>query len=512
MQELISAESKLVHFVDRENLKCVADLVEAIEKTSPGVIIISSKENKASIIEGRLLETLRTCDIIHCGLLFNQNDGYDDLHAVSLNWSFLSPPKSIRSFCWKATSHFFAFDRGLYAKLKGFSEMTTVDGALSEFAYRAFRSGAKVIFNPSFWKAAPSVESANYSREDVIKFTALHLGDPSSLFLKFFFAFGRPISQKQNAASARKKSINAYETDYEFKVFTSDAARTVRSFSAVIPTVNRYTYLKEAIDSLLAGDCKPVEVIVVDQTPRNLRVANFYDQWDSSIVRVIFSDKAGQSSARNVGIDLASSEWIFLFDDDSVCWPDCTKQHINLVENSSADISTGLSLAPWKNKTYFKGNTTFYHVAEVLDSGNCFVQKSTLKTVGGFDLAFDRGPGADDDIGKRLYLKGFQIVLNPHAIRTHYKAKTGGLRVHGAWWRNSSRFLQPYPPPTQVYMIQRFYQRRYWPFQILLFLLQLKNRIPASHFALMLLLAPIKIFRSWRAAQKLTAPNVSVFH
>ena len=47
-----------------------------------------------------------------------------------------------------------------------------------------------------------------------------------------------------------------------------------------------------------------------------------------------------------------------------------------------------------------------------------------------FDIAFDKGMRADRDLGIRLYLNGFLLLLDPSNVVLHHKAKDGGLRTH----------------------------------------------------------------------------------
>jgi len=91
---------------------------------------------------------------------------------------------------------------------------------------------------------------------------------------------------------------------------------TVPAISVVIPTYNRAEFLGESIDSVLAQDFGPYEVIVVDDgsadaTPEVL--ARYGDR-----IRVIRQANAGLPTARTVGIRAAASNLIALHDSDDV--------------------------------------------------------------------------------------------------------------------------------------------------------------------------------------------------
>lgn len=269
------------------------------------------------------------------------------------------------------------------------------------------------------------------------------------------------------------------------------------------PTLNRYAYLKKAIYSLLNNPVPPSEIVVVDQSPENTRPADYYDEFDPRVVKVHFLKQAGQSTARNYAIRQSNQDWIYFFDDDSEAWEDTIVEHIRLLEYSVADVSTGVSLAPWKDRSYIGDEISFYHVASVLDTGNCMMRRSLVEQVGLFDPAFDKGSGADDNLGKRLFLSGACIVFNPSAIRTHHKAPMGGLRQHGAWWKNKGTYFGPFPLPTDSYDFARFYPRRYY---LRLCLFRLISSYRGSGFAMNVvntLLFPLKVWISYRKSLKL---------
>jgi GT2 family glycosyltransferase len=139
----------------------------------------------------------------------------------------------------------------------------------------------------------------------------------------------------------------------------------------------------------------------------------------------------------------------------------------------------------------------------VLATGNSLIVKSALVEIGGLDLAFDRGPGADHDLGVRLYLSGHEIVFTPLAIQTHYKAPAGGMRVHGVWWRSRTAFWAPFPPATQIYTARRYYPRRNWSALYLLMFVHARRHHTAAELVWLLVSAPWRLVRAIAAAGRL---------
>jgi hypothetical protein len=137
------------------------------------------------------------------------------------------------------------------------------------------------------------------------------------------------------------------------------------------------------------------------------------------------------------------------------------------------------------------------------------MRKRLVEEAGWFDLAFDKGSGADDNLGKRLYLRGAKIVFNPKAIRTHHKAPMGGLRTHGAWWKNKGTYFGPFPLPTESYDFLRFYPREFYT---RLCLYRLVTSYRRSGFAMNMIntiLFPVKVMASYRKAKTLLAMGLN---
>ena len=85
------------------------------------------------------------------------------------------------------------------------------------------------------------------------------------------------------------------------------------NISVVIPTYNRYEFLKRALESVYAQTHTPEEVIVVDDgsTDNTSQI-----QKDFPNIIYLYQENGGVSSARNVGIKNANFEWIAFLDSD----------------------------------------------------------------------------------------------------------------------------------------------------------------------------------------------------
>lgn len=94
--------------------------------------------------------------------------------------------------------------------------------------------------------------------------------------------------------------------------------------TVVIPTYNRYDFLKRAVASVLAQTYPAKEIIIVDDgsTDETFQIQNEFPQ-----VKYIYQKNKGVSAARNLGIKNAKYDWIaFLDSDDTFCKDKLQKQ------------------------------------------------------------------------------------------------------------------------------------------------------------------------------------------
>ncbi len=117
--------------------------------------------------------------------------------------------------------------------------------------------------------------------------------------------------------------------------------------SVVIPTFNRAQYLGESIDSVLAQEGPPFEVIVVDDGSTDDTPALLERYRD--VVRVIRQSNAGIAAARNAGLTVARGRFIAFHDSDDLALAGrIARPYAVLGEHPECDIAigNGLFLAP----------------------------------------------------------------------------------------------------------------------------------------------------------------------
>lgn len=89
--------------------------------------------------------------------------------------------------------------------------------------------------------------------------------------------------------------------------------------SVIIPTYNRATFVRQAIDSVLAQTYPDIELIVVDDGSDDDTLAVIRDV--ASALTLIQQPHAGVSAARNCGVAACSGEWVAFLDSDDLWLP-----------------------------------------------------------------------------------------------------------------------------------------------------------------------------------------------
>jgi glycosyltransferase involved in cell wall biosynthesis len=233
--------------------------------------------------------------------------------------------------------------------------------------------------------------------------------------------------------------------------------------SVLIPTLDRYAYLRTVLGQLRQQTVLPAQVIVVDQTPCERKQPELYQEFRDLPMEVIQLTTAGQCTARNAGLRIARADYVLFIDDDDEIPPDLIESHLRTLSACGADVSCGI--ADEAGAGPMPAHFRIFRASDVFPTNNTMMRRDVLLRSGLFDLAYDRGARADGDLGIRIYRSGALMVLNP-AIRVfHHRAPRGGLRQHRARVTTAassrrSLFRLHLPSVTEAYLLRRHFTRR----------------------------------------------------
>lgn len=333
------------------------------------------------------------------------------------------------------------------------------------------RDGAWQIFHSGYIAPAREIHqqvdgdswrSATVPVADEYRFLVKYYHPAWSIFvygMRVLAGFG--IAQEWRAWRKARKTMTRqpnftpwrYET---YQQFQSQLVATQPYVSIVIPTLNRYEYLRDVLRDLGRQTYRHFEVIVVDQS--SPYQSEFYADRPLQL-RVWHQPERALWRARNEAIRQAQGDYVLLYDDDSRIEPDWIEQHLKALDFFQADISSGVSLSQVGDK--IPAHYSYFRWSDQLDTGNAMIRREVFQRIGLFDRQFEGQRMGDGEFGLRAYLAGFRNVSNPMARRIHLKVAGGGLREMGSWdaWRPKS-WLDPRPVPSVLYLIRKYFGDR----------------------------------------------------
>lgn len=113
----------------------------------------------------------------------------------------------------------------------------------------------------------------------------------------------------------------------------------VKKISVIIPVYNSIGYLEKCLNSVLAQTYKNLEIVCVDDgsIDNSGKLCDEFAKLDGRII-VIHQTNHGESSARNVGLNVVSGDYITFIDCDDFIEEDMYETMLNLGLSSDADV------------------------------------------------------------------------------------------------------------------------------------------------------------------------------
>lgn len=189
--------------------------------------------------------------------------------------------------------------------------------------------------------------------------------------------------------------------------------------SVIIPTRNRYNFLKLAIESVLLQSWKNIEIIVVDEASSDESVDYLNELVSNGTIILIRNVKpTGGGNARNLGVEKANGYYIAFLDDDDTWFPNKIELQIRLFEsnkNASLVTCSYLNITPG-SKTKKINIYPIKNEQELLRGNNWggasmyLTSKTNLEKSGGFDKSLSSGQ--DWDLIIKMYHLGPILICN----------------------------------------------------------------------------------------------------
>jgi GT2 family glycosyltransferase len=235
--------------------------------------------------------------------------------------------------------------------------------------------------------------------------------------------------------------------------------------SVIVCTKDRPSLCRSVVESILAGDGTPGELLVVDQSAGGETAAAVSGLEGVAYLR---AQPNGLSAARNLGARTAANDLVAYCDDDLRVTPEWLGALIAAVDSDT--VTTGrvlrdpqddggvvTALAEDPEPAVFAGRLD----RDVLAGGNMAIRVATLDDAGGFDERF--GPGSrypaaeDNDLGLRLLDRGVTIRYVPEALAFHraWRRTADYPRLRFAYGRGKGAFYAKHTTGDDRYGLHR---------------------------------------------------------
>jgi len=218
-----------------------------------------------------------------------------------------------------------------------------------------------------------------------------------------------------------------------------------RSFvDVIIPTIGRKEYLHDVLMDFAKQTILPHKIIIVEQNsdPSTITELDYIENenWPF-IIKHIFTHKTGACNARNLALEQAESEWVFMADDDIRVDENFIETVFEIIQKWGVKV---VSISCLQKEEAEKNKTIFQWPS--FGSGCSFVASEILKDCK-FNLGYEYGFGEDADFGMQLRNSGHDVLYLPRPKILHLKAPIGGFRTKPVLqWHGEP--IQPKPSPT----------------------------------------------------------------
>ncbi|SON51005.1 glycosyltransferase family 2 protein [Vibrio tapetis] len=171
------------------------------------------------------------------------------------------------------------------------------------------------------------------------------------------------------------------------------------NISVVIPMYNASSTISDVLTSVVQQDYdRRIEIIVIDDgsTDSCSNIVNDFIGKNDFDIKLINKPNGGVSSARNLGIENASYDWIAFLDSDDIWLPSKLRRQVEVVESLSSNVdfigcarnNESLRIGLRKIKTLHKAVVRELLVKMFPQTSTALIRKSVLQELGGYDTSF----------------------------------------------------------------------------------------------------------------------------
>lgn len=356
--------------------------------------------------------------------------------------------KEVKYATWQMSSNVGAVHASVLNACKNdIKSETNFDYFLNSFARRAMIHGLFCYSEP---KLLLQISMSNRTEKsnlfEFFKFTKQHYRIRWILVLFFNLGFYEkrfPVVPLVFSLLYQRRKLNP-ELLNRVPLESNKKMSSEGTIDVLIPTIGRRDYLLDVLNNLASQTHCPMSVILIEQNQDKNSQSELEfiksKKWPF-VIKHHFTHQTGACNARNIGLSMLESEFVFLADDDIVFENDLLENALKTFQSTGNEAFLVACL--------LKTQTVIPQLPKqfaVFGAGHAFVKVSTIENLR-FNMGYEFGFGEDNDFGMQLRNQGFDILYTSTSVITHLKAPVGGFRTKPVLrWQNDP--IQPKPSPT----------------------------------------------------------------
>jgi GT2 family glycosyltransferase len=255
------------------------------------------------------------------------------------------------------------------------------------------------------------------------------------------------------------------------RFYPNDTRAGLPDASLLICSRNRPQMLWETIQSILAGEEIPAEMVIIDQSDAPDPRLSAFQPEQSCTFRYFWSDKKGVSLGRNKAAGEASYPILVFTDDDMLVTPSWFGSLVrSLLTAGPRSVVTGRVLISDEETGGYAPSSRVDEKAvtyqgrikrDVLFTNNMSIYRSAFEEISGFDTRLGPGtrfPAAEDnDLAFRLLEAGYCIIYDPFPTLYHraWRSEKEFLRLHWNYGYGQGAFYAKHFKLRDTFMIRR---------------------------------------------------------
>jgi len=154
--------------------------------------------------------------------------------------------------------------------------------------------------------------------------------------------------------------------------------------SVVVPVQDNEKYLSEIFQGIENQSLSSREIVIVDSSSNN-KISNIINEWNGAIpIKYVKVDTAYPGDARNIGVEIAESEWIAFLDSTTAPEHGWLERCVEVAIEKKVDFVVGLTI--FEADTYFKKllRATTYGCSPCGTLPGSIMKKKVFEKSGGF--------------------------------------------------------------------------------------------------------------------------------